>query len=189
VLVRQLHPGNNQLEASRILWKAVPRPLRSIGVRLKANHIRIKGISDENIRTPYKKMRKLWTSFDCRASNREDFSRSYVLKQFSSHRDSKKENAIIHTIIILNMTQIYYKIIRKYFSKRGKLLTKELMLQGCNESFKVIVLKIIRSLQWPCSRLQIIIGPYAKWFFSYSLLNCHFHIGFDDGLSRISNFD
>jgi hypothetical protein len=42
-------------------------------------------------------------------------------------------------------------------------------------SFKVIISQILRSLSWPCLRLQIMTGPYAEWFVSYPFLDCRFH--------------
>jgi hypothetical protein len=41
--------------------------------------------------------------------------------------------------------------------------------------------QILRSLLWPCLRLQIITGPYAEWFNSYRSVDCRFHTGFDNG--------
>jgi hypothetical protein len=61
------------------------------------------------------------------------------------------------------------------FSKRGK-LKKKLMLQ-CNDESR------LKSSfrKWPFLRLQSITGPYAEWFVSYNLLDCHLHTGFDNG--------
>jgi hypothetical protein len=44
--------------------------------------------------------------------------------------------------------------------------------------FKTTISQILRSLWWPCTRLQIITDLYAEWFVSlYSLLDCCFHTG------------
>jgi hypothetical protein len=70
------------------------------------------------------------------------------------------------------------------FSKRGKLLTKRLMLNGYNESR--LVSQILR---WPCLRLEIITGLCTEWFVSCSLLDCCFHAGFGGGWFRVPGFD
>jgi hypothetical protein len=76
------------------------------------------------------------------------------------------------------------------FSKRGRLLTNKLMLQGYNESrLKSSFRKFYGRYNDLVCNLQIITGPYAGYFISYNLLDCHFHTGFDDGYSRIPIFN
>jgi hypothetical protein len=72
------------------------------------------------------------------------------------------------------------------------LLAERLMLQGCDEScFGVIISQILRSLQWPCWRLQIITGSCAKGFVSCPLLHvrCCSRASFDDVWYHVPGFD
>ena len=69
------------------------------------------------------------------------------------------------------------------FLKRGQLTDQGVDVSGLwRVSFGVIISRILRSLWWPCLRLQIITNSsYVDWFISYPLLDCHFHTRFDDG--------
>jgi hypothetical protein len=91
----------------------------------------------------------------------------------------------------MKLNQIRRRIelcMREKQAKQGQLhvLTKKLMLQNYNES---------RLELWFCKlngcryNDLVITGPYVEWFVSYLLLDCRFYTSFNDGLSRIPNFD
>jgi hypothetical protein len=65
------------------------------------------------------------------------------------------------------------------FSKRGKLLTKKLMLQGYNESYHFGNFTIAVMTKFTITNNHWLIC--FKWFVLYSLLECCFHTGFDNG--------
>jgi hypothetical protein len=66
------------------------------------------------------------------------------------------------------------------FLRQGRLLAGKVILQGCSESrlFEVIILNVLRSLWWPCLRLQILAGPCVDLFIPCPLLDCRFRAGF-----------
>ena len=74
------------------------------------------------------------------------------------------------------------------FSKRGRLLTNKLMLQGYNKSrLKSSFRKFYGGYNDLVCDNNLSLTHML--FVSYNLLDCHIHTGLDDGLSRIPSFD